>query len=78
MVPALASLAYPVMEPLYAQAQLTEGEQDALKAFFWNASRDGSKPRRDRDFIYLGLGGMAAVLGLVGIVWGGRSRRSAE
>lgn len=73
LVPALSEMSTPVMASLYGSAPLNGREQYALKAFFWNESRDGSKHRPDRDFFWLGLAGLAAALGLVGVVWGTRS-----
>ncbi len=75
MRPALAKLDTPMMGALYAKAPLEEEEQYALKAFLAEASRDGSKPRADRDFFYLGLVGALAVLGFMGVAYGAASKR---
>jgi hypothetical protein len=62
------------MRELYGQAPLSAGEQYAVKAYLWNVSRDGTPPRQDRDFVYLGAVGVLVALGFIGLVWGGRDR----
>lgn len=74
MRPLLAKLDTPLMRELYAKAPLTEEEQYAMKAYLADASRDGSKPRKDRDFFYLGVVGLVAALGFIGLVWGPRGK----
>lgn len=69
MRPALAKLEGPMMGALYAKAPLVEEEQYALKAWLADASRDGSRPRADRDFFYLGVVGLVAALGFIGVVF---------
>ncbi|MCP3162557.1 c-type cytochrome [Myxococcus qinghaiensis] len=69
MRPALAKLEGPMMGALYAKAPLVEEEQYALKAYLADASRDGSRPRADRDFFYLGVVGLVAALGFIGVVF---------
>jgi len=75
MRPALAKLDGPMMGALYAQAPLTEEEQYALKAYLAEVSRDGSRPRADRDFVYLGVVGLLAALGFIGIAFTTPSQR---
>jgi len=75
MRPALAKLDTSMMGPLYVKAPLEEEEQYALKAFLADASRDGSRPRPDRDFFYLGLVGTLAVLGFMGVAFGATAKR---
>jgi cytochrome c2 len=72
--PLLAKLDTPLMRELYAKAPLTEEEQYAVKAYLADTSRDGSKPRRDRDFFFLGVVGLLAALGFIGLVWGPRGK----
>lgn len=72
--PLLATLDTPLMRELYARAPLTEEEQYAVKAYLADASRDGSRPRKDRDFFFLGVVGLLAALGFIGIVWGPRGK----
>ena len=72
--PLLATLDSPLMRELYAKAPLTEEEQYAVKAYLADASRDGSKPRKDKDFFFLGVVGLLAALGFIGIVWGPRGK----
>jgi mono/diheme cytochrome c family protein len=72
MTPALAKLDQPLMRELYAQAPLTEAEQYELKAFLAHVSRDGTPRRPDRDFFYLGVVGLFAALGFIGVIRGGR------
>ncbi|WP_163865179.1 c-type cytochrome [Myxococcus eversor] len=69
MRPGLAKLEGPMMGALYAKAPLVEEEQYALKAYLADASRDGSRPRADRDFFYLGVVGLVAALGFIGVVF---------
>ncbi|WP_224242803.1 c-type cytochrome [Hyalangium gracile] len=73
MSPVLEKLEQGVMQGLYAQAPLTEQEQYELKAFLAHVSRDGTPPRADRDFFYLGVVGLLAALGFIGIVRGGHA-----
>lgn len=61
--PLLALMGSTVMQPVYAHAQLEEDERYALKAYLGQLSRDGTFPRRTNDFFYIGLEGMALVLG---------------
>ncbi|XXF79901.1 cytochrome c [Myxococcaceae bacterium GXIMD 01537] len=70
--PALQDMDFPLMKSLYAKAPLSSEEQYALKAYLWDVSRDGTPPRRDRDFVYLGAVGVLVALGFIGLVWGGR------
>jgi mono/diheme cytochrome c family protein len=72
MTPALAKLDQPLMKALYAQAPLTETEQYELKAYLAHVSRDGTPRRPDRDFFYLGVVGLFAALGFIGVIRGGR------
>ncbi|WP_224364405.1 c-type cytochrome [Hyalangium versicolor] len=72
MAPVLASMDLPMMRELYVQAPLTDAEQYALKAFLAQLSRNGAKQRPDRDFFYLGVVGLFATLGFIGVVRGGR------
>jgi hypothetical protein len=60
------------MRELYAKTPLTEEEQYAVKAYLADVSRDGSRPRKDRDFFFLGVVGLIAALGFIGLVWGPR------
>jgi cytochrome c2 len=72
--PALKELPYPLMRDVYARAPLNDEEQYALLAYLADASRDGTPPRKDREFLYLGLVGMCVALGFFGIVLGGHGR----
>lgn len=74
MTPALQSMDFPLMKDLYGKAPLTEAEQFELKAYLAHVSRDGTPPRKDRDFFYLGFVGLCIALGFIGIVLGGRGR----
>jgi mono/diheme cytochrome c family protein len=74
LTPLLGKLDTPLMREVYAKAPLTEEEQYAVKAYLADASRDGSKPRKDRDFFYLGVVGLLAALGFIGLVWGPRGK----
>ncbi|MCY1020955.1 c-type cytochrome [Pyxidicoccus sp. MSG2] len=72
LTPLLAKLDTPLMRELYAKTPLTEEEQYAVKAYLADVSRDGSRPRKDRDFFFLGVVGLIAALGFIGLVWGPR------
>ncbi|WP_257455207.1 c-type cytochrome [Archangium lipolyticum] len=74
MTPALKEMSFPLMKELYGKAPLTDAEQFELKAYLANVSRDGTPPRKDRDFFYLGFVGLGVALGFIGIVLGGRGR----
>ncbi|PTL77736.1 cytochrome C [Vitiosangium sp. GDMCC 1.1324] len=74
MTPALKEMAFPLMKELYGKAPLVDAEQYALKAYLAQVSRDGTPPRKDRDFFYLGFVGLGVALGFIGIVLGGRGR----
>jgi mono/diheme cytochrome c family protein len=63
MAPLLAEMTTPVMATVYGAAPLGADEQYALKAYLAHLARDGAPPRRDRDFLALGLEGMGIVLG---------------
>jgi mono/diheme cytochrome c family protein len=61
--PLFAHMTTPVMKAVYAQAALEPDEQLALKGYLADLARDGRRPRRERDFLWLGLEGMGIVLG---------------
>jgi mono/diheme cytochrome c family protein len=63
MTPLLESMSSPVMHAVYEAAPLEADEQFALKAYLAQLARDGTKPRRERDFFLLGIEGMGIVLG---------------
>ncbi|OJT21151.1 cytochrome C [Archangium sp. Cb G35] len=74
LTPALKDMDFPLMKDLYGKAPLTDAEQYEVKAYLASVSRDGTPPRKDRDFFYLGFVGMGVALGFIGIVLGGRGR----
>ena len=51
------------LHAVYAGAALEADEQMALKGYLASLARDGTRPRRDRDFVFLGLEGMGLILG---------------
>jgi hypothetical protein len=61
--PMLGQMSTPVMHAVYAGAPLEDDEQMALKGYLASLARDGTRPRRERDFFVLGLEGMGLVLG---------------
>lgn len=63
LTPLLESMASPVMHAVYEAAPLEADEQYALKGYLAQLSRNGTHPRRERDFFLLGLEGMGIVLG---------------
>lgn len=71
---ALESTPFPLMKDIYAKSPLSADEAYALKAFFGHAAKDGTPPRPDRNFLYLGVLGLFAALGTIGAVWSGRLR----
>lgn len=73
--PQLAGMTTPVMSAVYAHTPLTEVERFSLKSFFADLSRNGTPPRRERDFFWLGLEGMGLAIGGFVLAWG-RHRNS--
>jgi len=69
---ALASTPFPIMKTIYRDHALRETEQFKLKAFLYASSRDGSPPRKDQNFLYLGVLGTLASFGVIGVAWSGR------
>jgi len=63
LTPVLTQMSTPVMQAVYAGAPLEADEQMALKGYLASLARDGTRPRREGDFFYLGLEGMGLVLG---------------
>ena len=63
LTPVLADMSTPVMGAVYALAPLEPDEQMALKGYLASLARDGTRPRRENDFLFLGLEGMGLVLG---------------
>lgn len=74
MQSSLESTPFPIMKDVFAQKALTAAEAFQLKAFLYAASREGTQPRGDQNFLYLGIAGLFASLGLMGTVWGGRMK----
>jgi len=73
LAPLLGEMSTPVMQAVYAAAPLEDDEQMALKGYLASLARDGTRPRRERDFFLLGLEGMGLVLGAFTIR--GRTRK---
>lgn len=71
---ALASAQFPLMKDIYGLQPLSDAEVFQLKAYLAASARDGSAPRRDRNFLYAGVLGLALSLGAIGLVWTGRIR----
>ena len=61
--PLLHEMSSPVMRSVYGHAKLEDDEQFAVKAYLANLTRTGTFPRKDRDFLALGMEGMFIVLG---------------
>jgi mono/diheme cytochrome c family protein len=77
LTPLLADMtSTPVMRAVYAGAPLEDDEQMALKGYLASLARDGTHPRRERDFFVLGLEGMGLVLGAFTLR--GRSRKAGD
>jgi mono/diheme cytochrome c family protein len=71
----LASPPTPMMRALYRTAPLTREESLALAAFLEDAAARGiPPPSRLSTFTVSGLAGAAALLVLIGVVWGNRFR----
>jgi len=73
LAPLISEMPSPLMKSIYGRAPLKDDEQYAIRAYLANVSRDGTPPRKDRDFLYLGVVGMLVALGFIGIVRGGTS-----
>jgi mono/diheme cytochrome c family protein len=69
---ALASTPFPLMKNLYADHPLRDAEAFKLKAFLYDASRDGSPPPRDHSFFYVGTLGALAAFTAIGAAWAKR------
>jgi mono/diheme cytochrome c family protein len=63
VTPVLAEMSTPVMHAVYTGAPLEADEQMALKGYLASLARDGTRPRHERDFVFLGLEGMGLILG---------------
>jgi mono/diheme cytochrome c family protein len=61
--PLLSEMSSPVMRSVYGEAKLQDEEQFAVKAYLADLARTGTFPRKDRDFLALGMEGMFIVLG---------------
>lgn len=68
IVPVLADLPFPSMKPVYGTRPLTPGEQAHLAAFL-RVSAEGEPGRDGGRFLFLGLGGFAALAGIAHITW---------
>lgn len=76
--PLLSEMSSPVMRSVYGSAKLEEDEQFAVKAYLADLARTGAFPRKDRDFVALGLEGMLIVLGAFVLRRGARAPRKSE
>jgi len=56
-------LGHRALHSVYTGAPLEADEQMALKGYLASLARDGTRPRHDRDFVFLGLEGMGLILG---------------
>lgn len=68
----LSDPAFPLMRGIFADRPLNQTEAFQIKAYLYDASRDGAPPRGDHNFLYLGVLGTFFTLGLIGMVWSGR------
>lgn len=71
---ALSTTPYTFMKDVFGSRPLKEAEAFQLKAYLADAAKDGSQPRPDSNFLYLGVLGTLVSLGAVGTVWRGRMR----
>ena len=55
MAPLLSEMSSPVMRSVYGSAKLEDDEQFAVKAYLADLERTGAFPRKDRDFVALGV-----------------------
>lgn len=71
---ALETTPFPLMKDIYPTKQLQPNEAYALKAFLAATARDGTPPRQNPNFVYLGLFGWFVALGTIGAAWQNRLR----
>lgn len=76
---ALSKLAFPVMEEVYADKPLTEDENFQIKAFLYSEDKEGVEPFGfQKKFVFLGLGGVVLLLGIIDFVWRKRRKKSVR
>lgn len=76
---ALKNIAFPVMQGVYMDKQLTDDENYQLRAFLYTADRD-SEPARgmQKKFMFLGLVGVVIALGVIDFTWRRRRKKSVR
>ena len=67
-----AILASPVEKAAYAGRAPTEEETFAVRGYLAALSRDGTRPRKSRDLLDLGVLGACAIIGALAIGWRAR------
>lgn len=67
-----ALLASPVEKQAYAGRAPTDEESYAVRAYLASLSRDGTRPRKSRDLLELGVLGACAIIGALAIGWKAR------
>lgn len=78
---ALKKLAFPVMETVFADKPLTEGEIFQIKAFLYDADQKNVEVATagfDKKFIFLGLGGGVLAMGIIDFTWRRRRKHSVR
>ncbi len=68
----LQTLFFPTMQPLYQERPLTEAEQQALGAFFAQASGASGSDRGTAVLAALALGGFLGLIAVAWLAWRGR------
>ncbi|MCP5464635.1 MAG: cytochrome c [Deltaproteobacteria bacterium] len=76
---ALSKLAFPVMEEVYADKSLTDDENFQIKAFLYSVDKEGVEPFNfQKKFVFLGVGGVVVLLGVIDLVWRKRRKKSVR
>lgn len=75
---ALASTPFKLMEDVYRGRPLSKTEAFQVKAYLYDAVKNGDPARPDRNFLYAGILGLFLCLGLIGLIWSNRMRGVRE
>ncbi|MBI5888449.1 MAG: hypothetical protein HZB82_07060 [Deltaproteobacteria bacterium] len=67
----------PVMGPIFAEKNITEGEVNNLRAFFQKQSKGEVAGSATGGFVIIGLAGFIGILIIFSIIWAGRYSKRA-